>query len=501
MMKLFGVERLQSKKESLGTSGLPQLARTQAAKKAVESAKTYFIRFRESAETAQTGNKFRVILIQEGLGNMGDCFYYTKQALQGAVASKLFEGKKCFANHPDSVQEQIRPERDVNDIIGHFENVTYESQSDGRGILTADLCVLPGPQFDKPRTMIRESIKFAAKHQGQDLIGFSINANGDAEEAKLADFIQQATIPESAKPKLLEALKNGVEIVRPVTTLSSAVSVDLVTEAGAGGRALQLLEQEKKMGLKSKEKKKEADESKEKAKEDGAMEGKDEKEAPAKEGEEASDEGHDDADQDKKLIKEMLDKYVGGDKEHSEESCKLAKEAYEAAKSPADKGGMGLDHEEAMDTAGKAMKMAHHMASKAEAAKEAEEKKEGEDKKKPEGIDQGAGAESKKESTKVLQLTAEVARLKESLKKVELEKFLDKTLRESKLPMSATKKLRECIGTAKSEKEVTEKVSVFTEAYKLGGEAEGFSFVIAPEKTEVNTTSGGFSFAECIEKI
>src|SRR5260221_8163582 len=58
-------------------------------------------------------HKFKVVLIQEGMGNKKDAFYYPRESLEKAIAS--FEGKKIFSDHPDSIEDQARPERSVND--------------------------------------------------------------------------------------------------------------------------------------------------------------------------------------------------------------------------------------------------------------------------------------------------------------------------------------------------------------------------------------------------
>jgi hypothetical protein len=84
-------------------------------------------------EAVKTGARFRVALIQEGLGNLRDGFYYTKQALESAVPA--FEGKKAYADHPSRSEESDRPERSVRDIVGHYENLKLEIKN-----RVADVC-------------------------------------------------------------------------------------------------------------------------------------------------------------------------------------------------------------------------------------------------------------------------------------------------------------------------------------------------------------------------
>lgn len=531
--KPFGADRFEKKKKTFeadAASSFSALLRPNG-KKTKESAGKISSNLRftetEANPTPDTENlsRFRVVMIQEGLGNFGTCYYYTKQALQKAVFDKIFEGKKCFANHPDSIEEQTRPERDVKDIIGHFENVAFNEMADGRGQINADLVVLSGPTFDWARALMAHSLNYSEKYQDQDFIGLSINANGDATEVGLDQFMRENIIPDSVKPKLAEAEAKGITVIHPVDQLTSAESCDLVTEAGAGGRIAQMLEQEKdrmkkfaKM-LESKEteakeaaEKKEAEEKAAKEKADlekAAKEAKDQETAPAPTDGGGDDAGDDDADQDRELLKSFLQKYLGDG--HDEETYEMAKEAIQAGKE------MGMDEDEAMKCAGYSMKMAKHMAGKKPGdapapggAQPAPAPKDGAAPVPAPAEAAGGGdpsklaPEAKKESEKrVLELTAEVAKLKETIKGFELngcEGALDKLLRESKLPMAATKKFRECLGTAKSEQEIQDKLKIFKEAYGVSGEADPMSGFVCPEKTNLREASGGLDLSDCVKK-
>jgi hypothetical protein len=71
------------------------------------------------------GGVYECTIIREGPGNAVDANYYTRQALQGAVARKLFEGLQCYANHPTPEEERSRPERDVRQLVGHFREARF----------------------------------------------------------------------------------------------------------------------------------------------------------------------------------------------------------------------------------------------------------------------------------------------------------------------------------------------------------------------------------------
>ena len=67
------------------------------------------------------------------------------------------------------------------------------------------------------------------------------NAFGEAEEKPIGDVMKMA--PQGAKPKLAEVLEMGFDSVRVVDNIEDAISCDLVTEAGAGGKVINIKEQ------------------------------------------------------------------------------------------------------------------------------------------------------------------------------------------------------------------------------------------------------------------
>jgi len=197
-------------------------------------------RFLESApsDNGIGPTRFHAVLLQEGLGNLNDAFYYTSSAIESAVP--VFEGKKIYADHPSLDDERTRPERSVRDILGHFESIKVEESKDGRKMLVGDLIVLPDKQFEWARGLMRHAVEFSQKYPDKDFVGLSINASGDTNPMALDEFMKEATIPESILPKLQKAKEIGITEVRLVTSITDALSCDLVTEAGAGGRLLGL---------------------------------------------------------------------------------------------------------------------------------------------------------------------------------------------------------------------------------------------------------------------
>lgn len=488
---------------------MPALARAQESIKESGTA----CRMLESAEgqggvdangNARYQNRFRAILIQEGLGNLKDGFYYTKEALKSAVP--VFEGRKFYADHPSSFEEEVRPERSVRDVYGHFENIEYKEAADGTGQLHGDIVVLTDESADWVRARLVHAIDYAKKYPDKDFLGLSINASGDAKPIGIEEFLQSGDLAKSAVAKVQEAMAGGLTEVKVVKTIDQATSCDLVTEAGAKGKVLQMLEANRM------EKKHEAEEKKKEAEE------------AQKEGEEAAPAAHDDEQADKELILQMLKKHgLIGDAEEAapadgeppvdaekkeepaaEEEQAEAKEAEEGEEAKMMKAAMhyhqaykaaGYEAAEAADRAVEAMKCAKHAHEAMEAAeaahKEAKEDecKEAEEKK-----------EAHKESGEVIKLKGENAALKERLAKLEVEKYLDKKMQESRLPMSVTKRFRESIKSGfKSTKEVDEKFKSFMEGYQaFGGEAASLDEFVMTEKN-TSAAGGGISLDDCVE--
>lgn len=448
-------------------------------------------RFREGGKADSDGVKnTRVVLIEEGMGNFGDGFYYTREALETGV--EIFEGKKFYIDHPSRSEEEDRPERSTRDIGGHYEALAVEDDEDGRALLCADLNLVKGESTAWIRDMIAHALEYAKKYPDKSFVGLSINAGGDAEPMALKDFMGSADIPESAKPKLESALEEGVDEVKVVYAFRDATSCDLVTEAGAGGKFLEALEKEKNRMAGPKNKN-----------------GKSSKNGSAKHREDDNGGAHGDEDQDKELIKKMLKKHLG-DEHSSEGDMQAAMEAYEYHQAE------GAESESAAEKAAESVKCAKHMAAK-QAKKEADGGKDKKDDEEEESTEtdkesQESEADDKKEKNKesavndeVIKLRGQVARLLESDRENKLEKHLESLLSKGKLPRSATKTFRESIKGAKSVDEINRAWKLFQEGYRLRGEAEDRSLSVDTEKNvesdggEESGSGSGEGFGDCVK--
>lgn len=436
---------------------------TSTGEKKKESQKIQISSIKESSNQTTKGKKFEVVIIEEGLGNLGDCFYYGADVIR--AMPKIFEGKKMFANHPSKSEESDRPERSVRDILAYFQGLSAQ-MIDGRTCLVGNAIIPNGPAFDWARSIMNEAISYGESNKDRSLIGISINASGDATDTPIDEVIQMA--PDGAKAKLYEAKEKGIETVRVVTSITDAESADLVTEAGAGGKILKLMEGDKNMSH-------------------------DKKEA-------GDDKGHPDADKDKKVVADMLKKHMGDDSgeptdDHHEMYGEMEK--------------LGHSKEEAAKIACAAVK---HMAQKHKQAEEkkkeagAADDKQEDEKKKSEGDDKkdekkekDEKESEKKESSKTLELAGRVAFLESELQKERTAKHIEAKLAKSGLKRSVTDTLKESIGAVKTEKEFDAKYELFLKGYnqKIEESADFLGFM--PEK-KVVSESQGLDLSECIKE-
>lgn len=490
------------------------------------------IRTRLKESGARTTSRFKVILIQEGLGNLGDCFYYTKECLRGATS--VFEGVKCYADHPNQIESQVRPERSTRDIIGHFERVEYREEN-GRAMLMADLVLLEGAQFEWAKSLLTNAIEYSKKYQDADFVGLSINAQGEASTAPILDFVDSNEIPESALTKLRKAMADGIDEIRPVAILKNAVSVDLVTEAGAGGRILTMMERNKApMKKKTKVTESEGEKKEGEGQTPPVAAGAPEKKP---EGDGGKDD-HADAQQDEELFKKMIDQYLGPDHGFDqEETMSMAKHAYGASLDA------GKEGPEAYEAAGNHLKLAaaisKRQAQDAPAAAESEdESHESEDEMPAESEDEAHESEDESEESEdeghhesagrtpanpgkgnkgddsmkelkeaqkhITALQGEVAGLKESNKKLTVERYLEAKIASSDRSPEFVKSFKEALGKPRSEAHIEEMWTAFTKAYDAGvseGSIEDSDMLITEKGAAVRESAGGrvLSFADCAE--
>lgn len=211
-------------KESNAASSNGQLERPQKSHPATESSKfTFRTKLREAGAVNNDTREVPVIIIEEGMGNKVDKHFYTKEALSSAAP--LWNGAKCYADHPSKTQEVDRPERSVRDIIGFFSESQY-MEKDGRGQIRAILHINRGNAFNWAWDMLQEALDYGKKFPDQDYIGLSINADGISH-------------PEE---------NENNDIIHFVDSITHVVSADIVTQPAAGGKPLSSLREAGKKG-------------------------------------------------------------------------------------------------------------------------------------------------------------------------------------------------------------------------------------------------------------
>ena len=144
------------------------------------------------------GKRYKARLIDAGEGSSA---YYTPEVLQQAATDRIFaKGTRIHLDHPRRSDDRELPERSVKDWCGVLdEDAAYNE--------TAQALEAPIRIFSPYQQMIAEM---------WDQIGMSIRAWADTEPTP------------TGKPK--------------ITRFTEAGSVDFVTQAGRGGRLLQVLE-------------------------------------------------------------------------------------------------------------------------------------------------------------------------------------------------------------------------------------------------------------------
>lgn len=156
------------------------------------------------AEAAVRGDgTVPVKLISPGWGSSG---YYSAEMLERDGPKVFAAGTKMYWDHPTSTEAAERPERSLRDLAGELVTSAHwdAAHADGPG-LYADAKVF---------SPFRESLDQLAPH-----IGVSIRASGTAVQGEA----------EGRTGPVIDALL-------------AAMSVDFVTEAGRGGRVLELFE-------------------------------------------------------------------------------------------------------------------------------------------------------------------------------------------------------------------------------------------------------------------
>lgn len=159
------------------------------------------------AGTSQVGKRWRAKII--AADTWGSSAYYPAEVLERDGSRVFTSGLKMFQNHPKESDEYERPERSVEDMVGKLiTEAVYEADNPEGPGLYADV-----EFYDSFLSSINE------KHQD---VGLSVRAQGLTEDGEMDG-------------------RFGPILVG----LLAAKSVDVVTQAGAGGKLTSILESDR----------------------------------------------------------------------------------------------------------------------------------------------------------------------------------------------------------------------------------------------------------------
>ena len=123
---------------------------------------------REAKILDEKERRARITIISVGPGNNNQKNFYSQESINSAV--EVFEGATFGLNHNKQLA-QIQPEGVIQDIGGWLENVEVNGER-----LDADAVVLPGPSYEWFWTLLKQSIVYAKRHPGRNLMGVSVDA-------------------------------------------------------------------------------------------------------------------------------------------------------------------------------------------------------------------------------------------------------------------------------------------------------------------------------------
>lgn len=162
-----------------------------------------------------------VLLLRAGPGNLADRHWYTKESIEDAARTGVFEGAQSYLDHPSSWEEQVQPGRSVEKLAGYYAEVTSRPFNDPEIGPTTGLFADFYPEVGKPAVLsiLRTCVEYASRYPRMAYAGLSIYASGDS-------------VPDTI---------DGEEWNR-VDRIYEVSSVDIVTRAGAGGTLVPLKE-------------------------------------------------------------------------------------------------------------------------------------------------------------------------------------------------------------------------------------------------------------------
>lgn len=146
-------------------------------------------------------NEVVVTVLQPGFNRSG-ARYYPPEAVRQAVTEGLFNNRKMFVNHPSATELRERPERNLTDWVSTVKETWVDEES---GAIKARIKVV--------QNWFGDFLKQLQENDALADVGLSIFAQGQVQRKKIDGRLTDV-----------------------VERFTRALSVDWVTEPGAGGR-------------------------------------------------------------------------------------------------------------------------------------------------------------------------------------------------------------------------------------------------------------------------
>ncbi len=178
----------------------------------------------EFGESAHAGvdelskNEVVVTVLEPGFNRSG-ARYYTSEAVAHAVSEGLFNNRKMYVNHPSASEMRDRPERNLTDWVSTVKETWVDEET---GAIKARIKVV--------QNWFGDFLKQLQENEALPDVGLSIFAQGQVQRKKMDGRLTDV-----------------------VERFTRALSVDWVTEPGAGGRVDAIWESYQPVRLKEQE--------------------------------------------------------------------------------------------------------------------------------------------------------------------------------------------------------------------------------------------------------
>lgn len=145
-------------------------------------------------EAGRNPNESHILILEEGPGNPKNKCWYGREAVTDA--KEAFRGVRMFANHIGKKEQENRPERDVEAIVGRVKETYLKTNDDGKLQCWGVAKIVEGDSCKWVKERVNESVK-AVQEGFPPIMQISINGDGDAEPREMNgerwNYVQKIT--------------------------------------------------------------------------------------------------------------------------------------------------------------------------------------------------------------------------------------------------------------------------------------------------------------------